>query len=159
MLSRSFAASATALVILSPTVALAETIDVTPGVFYGLDIFEAILAFAITVVGGLGAVFLRPWVGDKIATGVMDRLERMAHRAVTSARMKYLDREWSVEVENDIIAFAVTYLGQQAPKDLAAWGMTPEKTREFVAAILGEQIDTLPAEEMPYGYRGTEGLT
>lgn len=159
MLFRSLAASATALVILSPTVALAETIDVTPGVFYGLDILEAVLALAITVLGGIGAMFLRPWVGDRIATGAMDRLERMAHRAVTAARMKYLDREWSVEVENDIVAFAVEYLGQQAPKDLAAWGMTPDATRQFVAAILGEQIDSLPAEELPHGYLGEEGLT
>lgn len=151
-------AGATTLAIL-PTAALAETIDVTPGVFYGLDLLEAVLGVAITVLGGLAAAFLRPWVGDRIATGAMDRLERMAHRAVTAARMRYLDRTWSVEVENDILAYVVEYLGQQAPKDLAAWKMTPNAVRDFAAAILGEQMAMLPPEELPEGYRGAQGIT
>lgn len=155
---RTLLAGALALVLLT-TVALAETVDVTPGVFYGLDILEAAIAVVITVLGGLGAMFLRPWVGDRIATGAMDRLERMAHRAVTAARMRYLDRTWSVEVENEVVRYGVEYLGQQAPKDLAAWGMTPEAVRDFVAAILGEQMAMLPPEELPEGYRGTQGLT
>ena len=151
-------AGATTLALFS-TAALAETVNVTPGVFYGLDLLEAVLGVAITVLGGLAAAFLRPWVGDRIATGAMDRLERMAHRAVTAARMRYLDREWDVEVENEVIAYVVRYLGEQAPKDLAAWGMTPNRVREFAAAVLGEQMAMLPPEEVPAGYRGTQGLT
>lgn len=160
MLTRLHQACALALVIvLLPVAAMAETVDVTPGAVYVLDIVEALVGLAITVVLGFAAMWVRPFVGDRIATSAAEKLERAARRAVTAARMKYMERSWTLELENKIVAEVAEYLGQQLPEAMATVGLTPEGARRFAERMLGEEIGMLPPEERPAGYVGQAGLT
>lgn len=158
MLTRSLTAGALALVLM-PAAAWAETVDVTPAVFYGLDLVEALVGLAISAGLGWLAMIVRPFVGERIASSAAEKLERAGRRAVTAARMRYLDRKWTVEIENEIVADVVGYLGSQLPEAISTVGLTPEGLRRFAARLLGEEVANLPHTSRPEGYTGKGGLT
>ncbi len=141
------------------TAALAETVNVTPAVVYTLDIVEAIIGLGITAARGALAAFARPFLGDKIVESASWRLERAGRRAVTAGRMRYLNRTWTIDIENELIADVANYMGAQLPDAARAVGLTPKGLQDFAARLLGEEIAALPAEERPAGYVGAQGLT
>lgn len=134
--------------------AMAEVVDVTPGVTYALDLAEAVFGVAILAAGFLLERLLSPWIGERNAKSLVDKLERAGVRAARSLRLRFLNRTWSVEVENEYVAMVAAYLGRRFPDAAKAFGLTPNGLRDFAAALLGEYLDGLDPSARPAGYEG-----
>ena len=136
--------------LLAVTPAAAATVDASPLIEWVRPWLDALAASVITAVVSLAGVWARRWFGLEAEARMREALHSGLTTGAAAAIGNLTDfasrRLSRIEIENELIALAVSYVLRSVPDAVKFFGLTEPRLAEMARAKL---IQLLPADALP----------